>query len=367
MNRSQSLRRACSPCPRAPSQSPSRWPSRPRLGRVGDRRARAARPTLSRSAAQAAVPGQRAGHVQRAGQRAAAQPGPAAGGQHGDVEPVLERRPTRPRRAGPAVPGRRCSSAGTRAGRCRSSARRGRTSRSRRPATAWPRAGSRRCPASRSSIAAVIPASPPPMTTTLRAVHDRAPAAGPLAGLAAEPPGAVPRPRERDRPDQALARRRRAPLRDPGQRPHRDHGLLLAGQRLPLLQRRRRGRQRCGPAAGGRCRPWPRPTPRCAGPAAAAAAARWRTSPGPARPRTGSARSSPRSPAQLARPRSGRAGCSRTAPGPPRAGRPGRCRDPRGCRAGCWSAAAPTPSASASGSARGRVAGCRRRRATAAR
>ena len=46
------------------------------------------------------VAGERLAHVQRAGQRRAAQPGAPAGAQHGDLEPVLERH-----RAGHAEPG----------------------------------------------------------------------------------------------------------------------------------------------------------------------------------------------------------------------------------------------------------------------
>ena len=92
MNRSQSRRRARSSWPRAASQFPSRCPSRPGWAGSANRKARAARahpePLGQR---EQAVAEQSPGQVQRARQRAAAQPGPAAGRQHGDVEAVLER------------------------------------------------------------------------------------------------------------------------------------------------------------------------------------------------------------------------------------------------------------------------------------
>ena len=126
----------------AASQSPSRWSSSRRIGRVDEpHRERGPADLQPVGQRQQPVPGQRRGQVQRARQSgaAAARAGPPG------PRTVTSNRSWKVDLVGHAEPGQQRlvaarSSAGSRAGRCRSSARRaGRTTRLRR-ALAWPRA-----------------------------------------------------------------------------------------------------------------------------------------------------------------------------------------------------------------------------------
>ena len=112
--------------------------------------------------------------------------------------------------------GTRCSSAGRRAGRCRTRARRGGTTTSRRRAAACASSSVTSAPASAQSSAAAMPARPPPTTTTCVIGADRRRGCGPR-------PSPSPRSGSDTRP--------RAP---------------------------RRVAARCGRAAAGRSRPWRR-------------------------------------------------------------------------------------------------------------
>ena len=173
------------------------------------------------------IPGQRGQHMQGAGERGPAEPAPC-----------LVRGPGRSRRSGPA------------AGRARS-CRAGRAGRGRRVQqprkTCWPVSTTRpsrvneqvappslglassrvtSAPASASAIAAVMPASPPPITTTR------------AAGLIRDPPG------------QGLGR---------------DHGLLACRQGHPAAQHRRGLGRDPVQQPRGRCPPSRRCRRRCGG------------------------------------------------------------------------------------------------------
>ena len=133
-----------------------------------------------------------------------------------------------------------CSSAGTRAGRCRPRGRRAGRTRSGRQAAAGARAGSPGAPRRRSRGRRPCPARPPPITTHPRAAvggspgrSRRTPRSGP-----ARPPAAFSRPGSDMRPRSTAGR-------------------------VALDAR---------PAAGGRCRPWPPCTPGSASRAWAASA-----------------------------------------------------------------------------------------------
>ena len=117
-------------------------PARRRRGVEAHQRERRARARRARSRErQVRVARERAGQVQRRRQRArgAARTARRPGFSTGISQARLDRRRDARCRAARAARGRRCSSAGTRAGRCPSAGRRARTSRPRRRACAGPR------------------------------------------------------------------------------------------------------------------------------------------------------------------------------------------------------------------------------------
>ena len=213
---------------RASGRAASRRRGRGERERGGARRAQALQQR------EMGVAQQRTGEVQGRGQRPAAQTTVARpGSEHRDLQARLDIHQARCPGAR-AAPGRRCSSAGRRAGRCRSPAPRAGRSRPRRRASGadLERASPAR-PRSAQSSAAVMPAS-------AAADHDRRGGA-----------------------------RSCTPL--PDQRSVHGHPRLLPGRQRHAPAQRRPGSPRSAPGPAGRCPPSPARRRRCAGRAAAGA------------------------------------------------------------------------------------------------